>query len=106
MNAAMTPNGQSRSQKTRPHRHGTTTTRIGNQPFNCFDVLGAFMLAAWPDYVPNSPSQALPHLKARNIPIGGRSWGPAYSPPSSPLGPWVQRRYRLIRGSLPKPVAL
>ena len=35
----MIDNGQSRYQKHRPHRHGTTTTRIGNQPIGSFDAV-------------------------------------------------------------------
>jgi hypothetical protein len=54
----MTPNGQSRSQKLRPHMHGTTTTRKGNQPLNYFNAVIIFMLAMWPDYLFN----AAPHL--------------------------------------------
>ena len=53
MSAVMTASGQSRSQTHRPHRHGTTTSRIGNQFIECFNAVLCFMLAKLPNYPPN-----------------------------------------------------
>ena len=56
----MTANGQSRNQKQRPHRHGTTTTRTGNQPIGFFNAVLFLMFGTWPNYLPNTLSDAPP----------------------------------------------
>ncbi len=60
MSAVMTANGQSQYQKHRPHRHGTTTTRTGNQPIGFFNAVLFFMFAAWPNYLPNAAPELQP----------------------------------------------
>jgi hypothetical protein len=66
MSAVMTANGQSRNQKHKPHKHGTTTTRIGNQLIGFFNEVLFFMFATWPNYLPNAKTH----------------WGRAIGPPT------------------------
>ncbi len=57
MAVAMAANGQSRVQKLRPHRQGTTTTSKGNQFIGCFKPVLFFVLVIWHDHLPNVAAQ-------------------------------------------------
>lgn len=64
----MTAKSQSRNQKQSPHRHGTTTTRIGSQPIGFFNAVLFFMFGTWP----KDPAQAGRGIDVR-LPTKSRS---------------------------------
>ena len=69
----MTANGQSQNQKQRPHRHGTTTTRIGNQPIGFFfNAVLFFMFGTWPNYLSNERKARSPGAAASGVTIKPR----------------------------------
>jgi hypothetical protein len=68
MAAVMVANGQSRSQRLRTQKQGTTIARIGNQLIGAFDTMLFYTLAGWHGNLPDAEFTAEAQLPSADRP--------------------------------------